>query len=182
MKNLILTSLTLGIVTLTSCQSEIEKIQDTAISEIKSSLLDPKSFKLIESKVDTVFASDRLYQSTEPLTTMMDFYHEMVDINLNAARRLHIYDLSAAEELAEAQAYVDSSTALGEKAKDIIAQADKLKGTEQDSIIGFKVEVRYYAKTRSGEERMGQQVYTKYNNGKTKLEDTDPLTKVLSSL
>jgi hypothetical protein len=182
MKNIILSSIALGTIVLTSCTSEVEKLQDTAINEVKETLLDPKSFKLIETKVDTLRQSDRMVMSTTALTDKMDFYHEMTDIFLNSARRLHIYDLSAADELAQAQAYVDSSTALGEQANKILDDAERLKNTPNDSIIGFEVKVRYYAKTRGGDERMGEQVFTKYNNGDSFLKDTDPMTKALSSL
>ena len=178
----ILPLLTITLAVVTSCTSEIEKLQETAITEVKQTLLDPKSFKLIETQVDTIRESHRMIVSTTAFTEKMEMYNTKTDALLSSIRISHIYGMSASSEIAEAQVYIDSATALSERANLIVEKAEKLKNTPNDSVIGYRVNVRYYANTRGGKERMGEQVYTKYNNGETKLQDNDPVAEALSSL
>lgn len=181
MKNILLPILaTLAVVT--SCTSEAEKLQELAISEVKQSLLDPNSFKLVETDIDTIHESSRMIMSTEPLTDKINLYTAKSDALLTSIRISHIYGVSAASEIAECQVYIDSAKAIGNRAQNIMDAAEKLKNTPNDSVVGYRVNVRYYAMTRGGTERMGEQVFTKYNNGVTKLQDRDPLTEALSSL
>ena len=178
----ILPLLTITLAVVTSCTSEVEKLQETAITEVKQTLLDPNSFKLIETDIDTIRESERMILSTTSMTDQIDLYNTKVDALLTSIRISHIYGVSAKSEIAEAQVYIDSATAISNRANLIVDKAEKLKGTDNDSIVGYRVNVRYYAKTRGGEERMGEQTYTKYNNGKTKLQDKDPVAQALSSL
>jgi hypothetical protein len=173
---------TLAITLLSSCKSETEKLQDTAINEVKETLLDPKSFELIETEVDTIFASTKMITDYAYLTDLANDWTEQANKVIDDISWEHRFGRPAGKHMfRQAQEYLDSSKSCSDRYDAIVQKASKLINTPNDSIIGYTVDIRYYATSRGGDKRMGENRYFQYNNGKTKLEDVSPL-KDLSSL
>jgi hypothetical protein len=173
---------TLAITLLSSCQSETEKLQQTAINEVKETLLDPKSFELIETKVDTIYASTKMLTDYSFLTDIAMEWTKEANKVIDDISWEHRFGRPAGKSMFNrAQQYLDSSKSCTDRYAVIIEKSEALKDTPNDSIVGYTVDIRYYATSRGGEKRMGENRYFQYNNGKTKLEDVSPL-KDLSSL
>lgn len=175
MKNLIL-PLTLSIVSLASCTTPIEEMTNDAITEVKSQLLDPKSFELISTKVDTIRYTWTLQKEFDVLDEVHQLWMDQSNKELKDAEWNLAFRRSAATELKYAQIYLDSARVKSAKMNLLIEQMEALTDTPNDSIIGYTVNVRYYATNRGGEKQMGENLYYVFNNGKTDLEDISPLT------
>lgn len=179
MKNSILT-LILSVVALASCTNPIEEMTDNAITEIKSGLLDPKSFELISTEVDTLRASWQIVTKAERNLKYVDLYLEQAQ---NYQKKVD-WEISWGTSsmgyhyLALAKQYADSAVKYNERYDKEVARAKTLVHTPNDSIIGYSVDVRYYAINRGGNKAMGENRYYVYNDGRTNLEDISPLAKL----
>lgn len=177
MKNSIFT-LTLSVVALASCSNPIEEMTDKAITEIRSGLLDPKSFELISTEVDTIRYTWKLEKQMEPLHNFADMWlEEAIKMNKEAEWE-HTFGRSADLEIRFAREYLDSSKVYQEQIKNLMSHYETIYGTPNDSIIGYSVDVRYYATNRGGDKAMGENRYYVFNNGNTSLEDISPLAKL----
>lgn len=179
MKNSILT-LTLSVVALASCTNPIEEMTDNAITEIQSGLLDPKSFELISTEVDTLRASWQIVTKAERNLKYVDLYLEQAQ---NYQKKVD-WEISWGTSsmgyhyLGLAKQYADSAVKYNERYDKEVARAKTLVHTPNDSIIGYSVDVRYYAINRGGNKAMGENRYYVYNDGRTNLEDISPLAKL----
>lgn len=179
MKNSILT-LTLSVVALASCTNPIEEMTDNAITEIQSGLLDPKSFELISTEVDTLRASWQIVTKAERNLKYVDLYLEQAQ---NYQKKVD-WEISWGTSsmgyhyLGLAKQYADSAVKYNERYDKEVARAKTLVHTPNDSIIGYSVDVRYYATNRGGNKAMGENRYYVYNDGRTNLEDISPLAKL----
>jgi hypothetical protein len=173
---------TLAITLLSSCQSETEKLQQTAINEVKETLLDPKSFELIETEVDTIYASLRMIIDGHYLYEGYERWSKHRNKVMDDVKWDHALGRPAGSaKMRLLQTCQDSCTKYIDQYSSLVESAKKLQESENDSIVGYSVKIRYYATSRGGDKRMGENRYSQYNNGKTKLEDVSPL-KDLSSL
>jgi hypothetical protein len=163
-----------------SNQSPIEMMTENAVNEIKKELLDPKSFELITTKVDTIHYSARL--GKEALLIIP----KITNCSLKAGELIYgakidqiweRYDLSG-PKLAKAKVYLDSAKYYEKSSKEILDFAKSIEGTEKDSIIGFFVDVRYYAVNRGGNRAIGENRYIQWNNGKTELQEISDDTEL----
>lgn len=177
MKNSIFT-LTLSVLVLASCTNPIEDMTDNAITEIKSSLLDPKSFELISTEVDTIHYTWTLQQEFDRFLKAHDLWIEESNKMIKDAKWNHAFGRSASSEIKYAQIFLDSAKVQGDKMEVLTKQISSLTGTPLDSIIGYTVDVRYYAINRGGDKTMGENRYYVFNNGRTDLEDISPLAKL----
>lgn len=177
MKNSILT-LTLSILACASCSNPIEDMTEKAITEIKSSLLDPKSFELISTEVDTVHYSWQILKQVEPLQDVEQMWLDEANKLFDDIDFKQAMGQSASLDIKYAGYYIDSSAVYGERSKKLLAQVEKMQNTPTDSIIGYSVDVRYYAINRGGDKAMGENRYYVFNNGSTSLEDISPLAKL----
>jgi hypothetical protein len=179
MKNSIFT-LTLSVLALASCTNPIEQMTDKAITEVKSGLLDPKSFELISTEVDTLRASWQIVNKAESNLKYVDLYLEQAQ---NYQKKVD-WEISWGTSsmgyhyLGLAKQYADSAVKYNKQYEKEVARAKTLIDTPNDSIIGYTVDVRYYAINRGGDKTMGENRYFVFNNGKTDLEDISPLAKL----
>lgn len=177
MKNSILT-LTFSVVALASCSNPIEEMTDNAISKIKSGLLDPKSFELISTEVDTIRYTWKLEKQMEPLHKMSEMWLDEALKMTKEAQWERTFGRSSDLELRFAREYLDSSKVIDKQINKIMSHYETIQGTPNDSIIGYSVDVRYYATNRGGNKTMGENRYYVFNNGNTSLEDISPLAKL----
>lgn len=175
MKHSIFT-LTISTMVFMSCSNSIEKMTDNAITEVKETLLDPKSFELISTETDTIRYTWKLESQIRPLQTIRQMWLDEADKMTKEAQWEHAYGRSAELEIKYARQYLDSSNVYDTKIQKLLSQYNSLKGTPADSIIGYSVDVRYYATNRGGNKAMGENRYYVFNNGYTELEDISPVT------
>jgi hypothetical protein len=175
MKNSILT---LSLAAFASCSNPIEEMKENAITEIKSSLLDPKSFELISTKVDTLHYSWQILKQVEPLQKVELMWLDEANKLFDGIEFKQAIGQSASLDIKYAGYYIDSSAAYGERSDKLLKQIENLKKTKKDSAIGYIVDVRYYATNRGGDKAMGENRYYVFNNGSTSLEDISPLAKL----
>jgi hypothetical protein len=177
MKNSIFT-LTLSVLALASCTNPIEEMTDKAITEVKTGLLDPNSFELISTEVDTIHYTWTLQQQFNRVNKVHDLWIEQFNKMMKDAEWEHAFGRSASSEIEYAKIYLDSAKVQGNKMEVLEKQISSLTGTPLDSIIGYTVDIRYYATSRGGDKTMGENRYYVFNNGKTDLEDISPLAKL----
>ena len=164
---------------LSSCKSEEEKLTETAVNEIKQSLLDPKSMEIIEIELDTLHASWRIADEADQYiikqkqwATVFDEFNDDVEWEHRMGRPAGKTLMNALQESYDS---VKHYTQLWDKE---MKHAEEIMNTPQDSVIGYSVKVRYYATNRGGNRTMGETLYYKFNNGRTNLEDISPLAKL----
>jgi len=164
---------------LSSCKSEEEKLTETAVNEIKQSLLDPKSMEVIEIELDTLHASWRIADEADQYITKQKQWATVFEEFNDDVEWEHRMGRPAGKTLMNAlQESYDSVKHYTELWDKEMKRAEKIMNTPQDSVIGYSVKVRYYATNRGSNRTMGENRYYKLNNGHTHLEDISPLAKL----
>lgn len=168
-------SVTISVVSLASCSNPVEDLTNQAITEVQSQLLDPKSFELIETKVDTLHQSWRDHRENN----RNDRYFNMwSDLNKELSKKFE-WEIafgtssSASIYLKQIENSVDSMKFYSDKFTQENDRIEKMTGTPQDSVIGYEVFVRYYANSRGGNRVIGEQNYYTFTDGTTRLEKVE---------
>jgi hypothetical protein len=165
MKN---TLITIGtILSLTSCSNN--SIVSDSEDFLKSKLLDKKTYELIEADVDTTYKSQVLESLSEIDSSTAMFWLGLSKLETDGAK---IWSGSSYglkyfnEHITKARAYVDSSRPYTLKRKQGLELSRKIKGTTQDSIVSFKVKLRFYAVNKLGNKGVGDVIVYTDKQGK----------------
>lgn len=150
MKNIILTLTT--IITLTSCQSEKDKVVDF----VKNQMKDPKSFELVKAEIqDTSHLTDVITLAMLSCGTEAEIYYEEASKSYKDAQifstpsiiRSYIYEGDEYRKMG------DQWIARRDSLK---TQIDKIKSTPKDTLICVNWVVSGYANNSYGQRSIGR--------------------------
>lgn len=164
MKNLILS--TIAVVSLFSCgQSPEDKVVEFAKSRMK----DPGSFKLASVRViDTMNKSDLILDEMLTVSNELSVWNAKINAALDKAQiwsGSYYFSHRAKRYTDEAKEYLDESKPFVTKGDSLKKALDNLRNTPQDSVIGHKWYVSYYAKNGFDKVVLQEMVVTQPING-----------------
>ena len=144
-----------AIISLTSCSKEKEIISKSE-EFLKKDLLDPKSYELIESKLDTTYKSEFYEVSSQCDSNIGDIYLERCNNETEYAKiwvgSTTEYGMAHFKELySKAKEYRDSAFFYMDRSDSLKRKALAIKGTNQDSIFLFTVKFKYYSVNKDGQ-------------------------------
>lgn len=172
MKNAIVT-IAVSTLVLMSCSNPVEELKQTAQQEIQSSLLDPKSFEVIETKVDTLYHS---WEITQGAQKYLKYYETWMDFTNDYQKKLDWEIAFGSTSMAEfylekTKTFLDSANHYDALYDQEMNRASRLMNTPEDTIVGYVVDVRYYAMNRGGNRAMGDTRFYSFVNGTTRIEE-----------
>jgi len=143
------------IISLTSCSKE-QQIISKAEEFLKKDLLDPKSYEVIESRLDTIYTSNNLRGSAETDSIIGNLYLERAKDETKYAK---IWVSSTTEygmsnfndRMLKGRQYIDSTRKYMDRSDSLKRKSQSIKGTEQDSIYRFSVRLKYYSVNKDGQ-------------------------------
>lgn len=170
-----ISTLVLSTLVLMSCSNPVEELTNEAIVEVKSQLLDPESFEVIETQVDTLKQSWKDTRRAQLLLTYHEFWNDQCEeMKRKTNWEISFGSTSLAEDYMEIwQTAIDSSEHYLDRYQTEMGRISKMTNTPSDTNVAYVVAVRYYANSRGGNRVIGEQHYYSYLDGKTNLEKVE---------
>ncbi len=144
-----------SIISLTSCSKEKEIISKSE-EFLKKDLLDPKSYEVIESRLDTIYKSDFFERSAESDSFTGDIYlrrakeeTEYAKIWVGSTSQFGMSHFQT--KISNAREYLDSSKKYEQRSESLKRKALSIKGTDLDSIFRYSVRLKYYSVNKDGQ-------------------------------
>lgn len=162
MKKTIYTIMTIiSSMTMFSCQTPEEKMIQSAETILKEDLLDPKTYERITAKIDTFKRSDYIQNRILADSLIMGFYVKQVNNSLDIARiwtgSSSYYGQSKWDEaMKEAKTFLDSAKSREKQMELNKQEYTKVVGTDKDTTLHYKVNIRFYAVNKGGDRAIGE--------------------------
>lgn len=158
-----------AIISLVSCSKEKEIISKSE-EFLKKDLLDPKSYEVIESRLDTIYKSNYLNGSSETDSMIGNIFLQRAKDQSEYAKiwigSTSEFGMSCFKDrLSKGKEYLDSARKYLDKSDSLKKQSRSIKGTDRDSIYRFNVRLKYYSVNKKGEREINTSYVAVHKTG-----------------